>query len=194
MCKSDIPDSEIDEEDDEHRAELSKASTNGENTDDEAIYASPKTPVEESDGEHKEEINKTSTDEENTDVGTIYASQKPPVEEIDDKHEEEVDKKSVKVRKQEKNDVIWFEMSENVKMNPSMSTCQCRCSETREVSGCIKCELNIKCKNESHIHFNQIHMCKYDLCGVKFREENELKKPHRTTSWIKSGAASRRRQ
>ena len=56
-----------------------------------------------------------------------------------------------------------------------MSTCQCRCSETREVSGCIKCELNFKCDNESHIHFNQVHVCKYDLCGVKFREESELK-------------------
>ena len=58
-----------------------------------------------------------------------------PAEENNNKHEEEVDKESVKVRKQEKNDSIWLEKSANVEMNPSMSTCQHRCSETREVSG-----------------------------------------------------------
>ena len=55
------------------------------------------------------------------------SSPKPPVEEIDDKHEEEVDKASVKPRKQKKNDSIWLEKSANVKINPSMSTCQCGC-------------------------------------------------------------------
>ena len=84
------------------------------------------------------------------------------------KHEEEVDKASVKPRKQEKNDSVWLEVSENVKINPSMSTCQCRCSETREVSGCINCEWNFKYENKLHIHFNQVHVCKYDLCGVFF--------------------------
>ena len=58
---------------------------------------------------------------------------------------------------------IWLEKSANVKMNPSMSTCQCGCSETGEVLDCIESELKFKCDNEFYNHFNQVHVFKYDL-------------------------------